>query len=364
MNGILDTATASDGMGLAKWGMIATCFSLGILRQLASGALDGDLRLAWGHLLARLLFVILFVSSAGVIQGSIWGAGQSIGESLLPGPTLVDMNLALHERVKSIQEAKAAEAEKTASETEESALDKLNPAKLATKMINLVFGTMMQGLEMLALSVFFIAYKFLQSAQNSVMMFLAAMVPFIIPPSVIPGVNTWSSWLKMVISVALWPVVAGFLIKGHLSSAAEWLAGPSSDTGGAIEGLMSGDVKNLFINMDSLGLLAEALVYAFMLLSAPFLSAALVYGSATALGTGAATVMAAGLTQVRQGLHGASFAIPAYFGKLASGGQGNHGGNSPGDSFGTNARSLIHSGSHSAAGREPHSARYREGGSE
>lgn len=361
MNDVLNTATSSEGMHLAKWGMIATCFSLGILRQLASAALDGDLRLGWGHLLARLLFVILFVSSAGMIQGSIWGAGQSIGEGLLPGPTLVDMNLALNDRIKTLQEAKAAEEEKTASTSEESTLDKLNPANLATKMINLVFGTMMQGLEMLALSLFFIAYKFLQSAQNSVMMFLAAMVPFVIPPSIIPGVNTWSSWLKMVISVALWPVVAGFLIKGHLSSAAQWLAGPSSDSGGAIEGLMSGDIKNLFINMDSLGLLAESIVYAFMLLSAPFLSAALVYGSAAALGTGAAAVLAGGVTQVRQGIQGASFAIPAYFGRIASGGSKNNG-NTPDSSSGQDATPFIRTSTGPTTLQEPHSARYREGG--
>lgn len=358
MTNALVDATASTGMGIAKWGMITTCFSLGILRQLASGALDGDMRLKWGQLLARLLFVILFVSSAGSIQGSIWGAGKSIGESLLPGPTLVDMNLALQDRVAKLQEAKATKADETASDSGGSALDKLNPANLATKMLNLVFGTMMQGLEMLALSLFFIAYKFLQSAQNSVMMFLAAMVPFVIPPSIIPGVNTWSSWLKMVISVALWPVVAGFLIKGHLSSAAEWLAGPSSSSGGAVEGLLSGNISNLFINMDSLGLLAESVVYAFMLLSAPFLSAALVYGSASALGAGAATLMAGGMAHLQRGIHGASLGVPAYFNRIASQGSGDDGQTPPG----TNAASLIRPSTGSSNFRESHSAPYREGG--
>lgn len=351
MTDTLSSATSSVGMGVAKWGMITTCFLLGILRQLASGALDGDFRLGWGQLLARLLFVILFVSSAGAIQGSVWGAGQSIGESLLPGPTLVDMNLALQNRVTKLQEAKTAKADEADATTEGSVLDKLNPATLATKMINLVFGTMMQGLEMLALSVFFIAYKFLQSAQNSVMMFLAAMAPIVIPPSIIPGVNTWSSWLKMVISVALWPVVAGFLIKGHLSSAAAWLAGPSSSSGGGFEGLLSGNVSNLFLNMDSLGLLAESIVYAFMLLSAPFLSAALVYGSAGALGAGA-SLMGAGFGHLSRGLQAGSFVPREHFDGAGSGTSG---------TGGPASHSMIYP-SDSTRFHESHSARYREGG--
>ncbi len=295
----LEQATASPGMTTAKWGMITTCFLLGILKQLASGALEGDVRFQWGHLLARLLFVVLFIHSAGTIQGSFWGAAQSVGDQLMPGPTLADMNRALEGRIEKIKDEGKDKTDTTAEE------DSWNPKTLgkniASDFFNRIYEYLMKGLEMLALSAFFIFYKFLQSAQNCVMMFLAAMVPFIIPPSIIPGVNTWSSWLKMVISVALWPVVAGFLIKGHLSSASSWIAGSESTPGGPI-GVFTGDAQNFFLNMDSLGLLAEAVVYAFMLLSAPFLSAALVYGSAPALGMGVSLIAAGGLGYLRSGI--------------------------------------------------------------
>lgn len=339
--------TDTPTMVVAKWGMVTICFTLGILRQISSEALDGELRLQWGHLLMRLLFVILLLHSAGTIQGAIWGAAKSVGDGLLPGPTLWDVNVAIHEKIETMK------AEREQPAEEESALSDMNPTKWPAKVMNIVFGTMLQALEQLALSIFFILYKFLQAAQNCVMMFLAAMVPFIFPPSIIPGVNSWSAWLKMVISVALWPVVAGFLIKGQMTAAAGWFAGPVGASGGGIEGAMSGDVKNLFLNMDSLGLFAQAIVYGFMILSSPFLSAALVYGSAQALGTGASMLMSGGVGQLQRGLQG------SYWG-ASSQAHEKMGGSSAGENQ-TSSWTPPGNSHHGNTSETSHSARYLEG---
>ncbi|QQR81248.1 MAG: conjugal transfer protein TraG N-terminal domain-containing protein [Deltaproteobacteria bacterium] len=346
MNPLLQM-TDTPTMTVAKWGMVTICFTLGILRQISSEALDGELRLQWGHLLMRLLFVILLIQSAGAIQGSIWGAAKSIGDGLLPGPTLWDMNVAIQQKIETMKEERALPQE------EETSLSDMSPTKWPAKMMNVVFGTMLQGLEQIALSLFFILYKFLQSAQNCVMMFLAGMVPFVFPPSIIPGVNSWASWLKMVISVALWPVVAGFLIKGQMVAAAGWFAGPAGASSGGLEGAMSGDVKNLFLNMDSLGMFAEAVVYGFMILSSPFISSALVYGSANALSTGASLIMAGSVSQLHRGLQSSSMG-PASYSHEKIGGSSSGSGDQ--NQWNQQARPSQGSGSDIS-----HSARYLEG---
>lgn len=273
----------TETLQAAKWSMMGICFMIGILSQLASLATAGEVRMNWGQLVARLLAVMLFVQSAGSIQGFIWGSAEGIGNSLMPGPTLSDINTGFMNRV---QKMRTDRAQTPASSGEVTMGSVLTDPKL---MFSILADAVMQAFEHISLTIFFLAYKLLQSAQKVVMMFLAGMAPFILPPSIIPGINSWSSWLKMVISVALWPVVAGFMIKGQFMTAADWLSGTSS--GGAVTGMFSSSSSNFFINMDGLQLLAESIFYALMFLASPFISSALVYGGSNVFSAGAAIVL-------------------------------------------------------------------------
>ncbi len=351
----LAAATSSAPMAAIKWGLVTTCFCLGILRILASEALDGQLRLNWMSLIMRLLCVCIFLTCAGSIQGSIWKGAQSLGDNLLPGPTLYDVNSALYERAAAFKEVRQAEAQQQREaqqraegvdfdvpfEMRQTLSEKglLLAKSIGSSVVNAIgsaplfepYTLFMGFLENIALSIFFFLYKFIQQAQECIMLFLAAMAPFLITPSIIPGVNSWSSWVKLVLCVALWPVVAGFMIKGQMMSVASVMAGPSG-TGGSLSTFISSDAKNLFINMDSLNLLGQAVIYGFMILSSPFIASAVVYGGGHALGMGlsmatsTATRMAMAPAKIVKGAGGAAGRTAFNGGGGGGGGNGSDGG--------------------------------------
>jgi len=269
---------ASQGSGtvqLISGSLVFICLLIAILSQLASGATGEGFRFNWQHVLVRFFAVIMLMQAAGSIQGYIWSAGKSIGDSLLPGPTIAEIHGSLKERIERLQAERQADS---ASEDGDGSIIDQGLESLKSW----IGDFFVYSVESFCVTLIYLNYQWLRSMQSVFMALLAAMAPLILPASIIPGVNTWSSWLKMVISVALWPVIAGFLIKAHVNTMGDFISGGS---------VLAGNANNLFLNMDTIGLLTQAIFFMLIMFSTPAIAGALVYGSAGVFATGAGLLM-------------------------------------------------------------------------
>lgn len=266
------TSAASDStMTAIRGGMICLCLIIAILTIAVKSSLDGsDIQVS--HVVHRLLFVVLALMAAGKIQGFIWGTGESIANHFLPGPGIEDLEQTLQDRVNKMQ-LDNGNFKDTPSITN------------VTGILNYIAYHALMLIESGALTLFFLIFKLFKAVQHVVMMFLGAMAPFMISASIIPGVNGFTNWLKLVICVALWPVVAAFFLKAHLMSATALIGGAS--------GPIFGQDAGSYLNMDALQLLSESLIFAVFILATPFVSMAIVSGSAGAFSAGSSLLLGA-----------------------------------------------------------------------
>ncbi len=242
-------------------GMIAICLAIAFVTVAIRANLDGgEIRVS--QVVFRMFMVVLALMAAGRIQGFIGGLGQSLADNLLPGSSIEQLQETLQQRVQTMQ-AQNGNFKEDLSITDVSGI------------LNRVVYYVMMALESGALTIYFLIFKWFQVMHHVVMSFLAAIAPFMITASIIPGINGFGNWVKLVISVSLWPAIASFFLKSHLMSATTYL------------GTVGQDLSS-YTSMDALQLLSEALLFAFFMLATPFLSSAIVSGSASAFSVGSA----------------------------------------------------------------------------
>ncbi|PJA18315.1 MAG: hypothetical protein COX62_08885 [Deltaproteobacteria bacterium CG_4_10_14_0_2_um_filter_43_8] len=229
---------------------------------------------SFSHLIMRFFLVALALLSAKYIQDFLWSYGQHLSDSILPGPSLSELNESLEKRSLALQ-------------LQQHDISGKSAIFALGGFFNFVGYVLVMTLEHISLTAFFFAYKWFQAMHEVVMTFLAVVGPFMISASIIPGINGFTNWLKFVVSVSLWPFVASFFLKAHLLSAIHFLG--NSDIS-----ILSNNAANLFVNMDALQLMAESCLFGFFLLATPFISAALVNGSANAFAAGGSFLLGAG----------------------------------------------------------------------
>jgi hypothetical protein len=270
----MSTALEDNGtMTVVRGSMITLCLAIAFVAVAVKSSLEGE-SVNVSHLAMRLLFVVLALMAAGKIQGFVWGMGESIASNFLPGPSLQELHSTLQTKVETMQ-------------AEHGTFENINPITNTTNFFNYIAYQIMLFLESGALTIYFLVFKWFQAMHHVVMMFLAAMAPFMITASIIPGVRGFTNWLKLVISVALWPVVAAFFLKSHLISAAEYF-------GGATQPVFTPDASNFYLNMDALQLFSESCLFGIFLLATPLIASAIVSGSASVFAAGSVFLMGAG----------------------------------------------------------------------
>ena len=272
---LLDMLEQGGGLPQIRGSLIALCLAIAFLVMAVSISLssEGD-GLSLSSLMIRFFFVALALLSAKYIQNFLWSYGQHLSDTILPGPSIADLNETLEKRSLALR-------------LQQQDISGKNVIQALGGFFNFIGYILVMTLEHISLTAFFLAYKWFQSMHEVVMTFLAVVAPFMISATIIPGINGFSNWLNFVISVALWPFVASFFLKAHLLSAINYL-------GNADHSIFSGDASNLFLNMDALQLLAESCLFGFFLLATPFIATALVNGSANAFAVGSSFLLGAG----------------------------------------------------------------------
>lgn len=281
---LIQEAQSSAVVTAVSTSLILICFLIAIISQISTGAQEGQIRLNWPQVLMRLFAVIIFIQAAGPIQGYLWNTGKDLGKSILPGPTIADIHGSLKERVDRLrlQQRDASEREGRYQDSKsKSILDTAISAGLGV-LGNWITNIFVYGIESLAITVMYFGNHWLLSVQAALMSLLAALAPIVFPASIIPGINTWSNWLKLVVSIALWPVISGFLIKAHVFVMSEFIGTGS---------IIGANANNLFINMDTLSLLGESIFFLIIMFSTPAIAVALVHGAAGPFATGAGLLL-------------------------------------------------------------------------
>jgi|GEM_PF-7000718 len=267
-------AMENDGMMTTIRGsMIALCLAIAFITIAVKASLEGE-AIRINHLVFRLIFVVIALMAAGRIQGFVWGMGESIADHFLPGPSLGEMHQTLEDRVIQMQ-------------AENGSFNDINPITNTTGFFNFVAFQVLLFLESAALTLYFFVFGWFKAMHHVVMMFLGAMAPFMICATIIPGVKGFTNWLKLVVSVALWPVVASFFLKSHLVSAI-------SSLGGSEDIVFTSDTSSFYLNIDSLQMFSESCLFGIFLLATPLIASAIVSGSANAFAAGSVFLMGAG----------------------------------------------------------------------
>ena len=264
------TAYAADGMQylyadgtitVVRNSMVALCLAIAFVTIAIRANLQGG-EIQVSQVVFRMFIVVLALMAAGRIQGFIWGMGESLANNFLPGPSIEELQQTLQDRVQTLRT-------QNGNFKEDLSLTDVDG------ILNRIAYYVLMALESGALTIYFLIFKWFQVMHRVVMTFLAAMAPFMITASIIPGINGFGNWVKLVISVSLWPAIASFFLKSHLMSAATYLGSVGPDFGS-------------YTSMDALQLLSEALLFAFFMVATPFLSSAIVSGSAGVFSVGSA----------------------------------------------------------------------------
>lgn len=262
---IADTETIS----VIRNSMIALCLAIAFVTIAVKSSLTGD-GVDVRNLALRLLFVVLALMAAGRIQGFISGTGESIAGSILPGPDLMAMHETLGEKIGQMAEKKIS-------------MDEVEGDGWVERAVNWIGLGLITLIEQAALTIYYLAFKWFKLIKDVVMNLLAMLAPFMIVASIIPGIKGFTNWIKLVVGVSLWPVIASFFIKSQLMSAMNFYG-----EAGNI------DLTTYYAGMNALRLLAETLAYGLFLMATPFISSAIVSGSAGAFAVGSAFLMGAG----------------------------------------------------------------------
>lgn len=262
---IADTETIS----VIRNSMLALCLAIAFVTIAVKSSLTGD-GVDVRNLALRLLFVVLALMAAGRIQGFISGMGESIAGSILPGPDLMEMHESLGEKINQMADKKIS-------------MDEVEGDGWVEKAVNWVGLGLITVIEQAALTIYYLAFKWFKLIKDVVMNLLALLAPFMIVASIIPGIKGFTNWIKLVVGVALWPVIASFFIKSQLLTAMNFYG-----EAGNI------DLTTYYAGMNALRLLAETLAYGLFLMATPFISSAIVSGSAGAFAVGSAFLMGAG----------------------------------------------------------------------
>lgn len=269
----MSSALESNGtMTVVRGSMIALCLAIAFVTVAVKSSLDGE-AVNISHLAMRLIFVVVALMAAGKIQGFIWGMGESVADNFLPGPSLQDLHQTLQQKVDQMQ-------------AEHGTFENINPITNTTGFLNFIAYQVLLFLESGALTIYFLVFKWFKAMHHVVMMFLAAIAPFMITATIIPGVKGFTNWLKLVVTVSLWPVVASFFLKSHLISATNYF-------GGSSQPVFTPDVSNFYLNMDSLQMFSESCLFGIFLLATPLIASAIVSGSASVFAAGSVFLMGA-----------------------------------------------------------------------
>ena len=270
----------SGAMTEVRNSMVVLCFIIAIITMAVKASVHGE-SFDNRQMFLRLFFVVIGLMAAGSIQGLLRGTGESLAASYMPGGSIVDVQKQLLDKVKTVKNRQNPSDNPTSFED----VDWWNPKKAATGFINVVSYHLQMLVEMVAVTVFFLIFKWFQSMTDVVMNLLAVMGPLMIAASIIPGVKGFSNWIKLVCAVSLWPVIAAFFVKAHLATAGQFI--------GSGTGIFTTDSSNLFLNMDGLQMLGECFITAIFLLATPFIAMAIVSGSAGAFSVGSAMLIGA-----------------------------------------------------------------------
>ena len=254
------TVEGDGTVTVIRAGMIALCVAIAFLTIAVKGTLGGG-EVSVGNVVFRLIFVVCAIMAAVHIQDTIAGIGQSLSSGIGD-----------HNHGKLMDELTHRVHKMQVKNTEES---DFNPITNPFGFLNLIKDEFLLMIEQFALSVYYFAYSWFQAVYRVLMNFLAFMAPMMIATSIIPGVRGFIHWLQLVVCVALWPAISSFFLQQHFESAITLLGGSYGD-------------------MNPLQLLAEAVIYGIFLLATPFISAAVVYGSAQAFAMGAGFLLSAG----------------------------------------------------------------------
>lgn len=243
-----------------QMGTITLCFVAAFVVIAVKGTLSGG-EVSAGHVFLRLILVTCAIMAAGRIQGTIAGIGQSLSSGIgnYSHAQLMDE---LTGRVHKMQ-------------TKDDAETNFNPITNPLGFLDLIKDEFFLVVEQFAVSVYYFAYNWFQAVYRVLMNFLGFMAPMMIAASIIPGVRGFTNWLQLVVSVSLWPAISSYFLQQHFESTITLLGGGFGD-------------------VNPLQLLAEAIIYGMFLLATPFISAAIVHGSAQAFSMGAGFLLSAG----------------------------------------------------------------------
>ena len=270
----------SGAMTAVRNSMVVLCFIIAIITMAVKASVNGE-AIDNRQMFLRLFFVVVALMAAGSIQGLLRGTGESLAASYLPGASIVDVQSQLLDKVKTVKNKQGGAANPTSFDE----IDWWNPKKAATGFFNVVSYHMQMLVEMVAVTVFFLIFKWFQAMTDVVMNLLAVMGPLMIAASIIPGIKGFSNWIKLVCAVSLWPVIAAFFVKAHLATAGSFIGSGTQ--------IFSTDPSNLFLNMDGLQMLGECVITAIFLVATPFIAMAIVSGSAGAFSVGSAMLIGA-----------------------------------------------------------------------
>ena len=269
----MSSALENDGtMTVIRGSMIALCLAIAFVTIAVKSSIEGE-AVNVSHLALRLLFVVVALMAAGKIQGFIWGMGEGVANSFLPGPSLQDLHGTLQQKVATMQ-------------AEHGNFENINPITNTANFLNYIAYQILLFLESAALTIFFLVFEWFKAMHHVVMMFLAAMAPFMITATIIPGVKGFTNWIRLVTSVALWPVVASFFLKAHLMSAVNYF-------GSSGQPVFNTDISNFYLNMDALQMFSESCLCGIFLLATPLIASAIVNGSASVFAAGSVFLMSA-----------------------------------------------------------------------
>lgn len=250
----------ADTVASIQTGTIALCVAAAFVTIAVKGTLGGS-EVSVGQVLFRLILVVCAIMAADRIQGTIAGLGQSLSSGI---------GEYSHERL--MDELSGRVHRMQAKDQEETSF---NPITNPSGFLGLIKDAFLLAIEQFAVSIYYFAYNWFQAVYDVLMKFLGFMAPMMIAASIIPGVRGFTNWIQLVVTVSLWPTISSYFLQQHFESAITLLGGSFGD-------------------VNPLQLLAEAIIYGMFLMATPFISAAVVYGSAQAFSMGAGFLLSAG----------------------------------------------------------------------
>ncbi|PJC63900.1 MAG: hypothetical protein CO021_06980, partial [Deltaproteobacteria bacterium CG_4_9_14_0_2_um_filter_42_21] len=172
---LLDMLEQGGGLPHVRGSLIALCLGIAFLVMAVRVTLSPD-EFSFSHLIMRFFLVALALLSAKYIQDFLWSYGQHLSDSILPGPSLSELNESLEKRSLALQ-------------LQQHDISGKSAIFALGGFFNFVGYVLVMTLEHISLTAFFFAYKWFQAMHEVVMTFLAVVGPFMISASIIPGIN-------------------------------------------------------------------------------------------------------------------------------------------------------------------------------